>query len=315
MVSNSDLWYGLCLMSEYRGDHEVHGESPFVVWGAALLKEPDATLDRILSGVGGRGSQQRAEPDDFLADLLANPDHQEIRTQLTDHLDRALLRWIEVRSEWSPRCIVAFGPRAYAAQMADALAVAARLSLKTTAGELMRNHVVWDDRFHVLRRPGDIDLLREFDMVLALHQTDVRFVPRWFAACDEAAWGSPYWQTRLGTGFLGLRKLPTTSGTEPEMMQATALARFGALALSRGMKSDLVERTFRQRAAAMTTLYPRHVEYWRRLWAAVLAEPPAVRPARRYAEQLARRCLGHRRCESNRTDNAATSFRPPRCTA
>ena len=269
---NSDLWYRLCLMSEYRGDHEVHGESPFVVWGAALLKEPDATLDRILSGVGGRGSQQRAEPDDFLADLLANPDHQEIRTQLTDHLDRALLRWIEVRSEWSPRCIVAFGPRAYAAQMADALAVAARLSLKTTAGELMRNHVVWDDRFHVLRRPGDIDLLREFDMVLALHQTDVRFVPRWFAACDEAAWGSPYWQTRLSTGFLGLRKLPTTSGTEPEMMQATALARFGALALSRGMKSDLVERTFRQRAAAMTTLYPRHVEYWRRLWAAVLAD-------------------------------------------
>ena len=259
-------------MSEYRGDHEVHGESPFVVWGTALLKEPDATLDRILSGVGGRGSQQRAEPDDFLADLLANPDHQDIRTQLTDHLDRALLRWIEARSEWSPRCIVAFGPRAYAAQMADALAVAARLSLKTTAGELMGNHVVWDDRFHVLRRPGDIDLLREFDMVLALHQTDVRFVPRWFAACDEAAWGSPYWQTRLSTGFLGLRKLPTTSGTEPEMMQATALARFGALALSRGMKSDLVERTFRQRAAAMTTLYPRHVEYWRRLWAAVLAD-------------------------------------------
>ena len=258
-------------MSEYRGDHEVHGESPFVVWGAALLKEPDATLDRMLSGIGGRGSQQRAEPDDFLADLLANPDHQEIRTQLTDHLDRALLRWIEVRSEWSPRCIVAFGPRAYAAQMADALAVAARLSLKATAGELMGNHVVWDDRFQALRRPGDIDLLREFDMVLALHQTDLRFVPRWFAACDEAAWGSPYWQTRLSASFLGLRKLPTTSGTEPEMMQATALARFGALALSRGMKSDLVERTFRQRAAAMTTLYPRHVEYWQRLWDAVLA--------------------------------------------
>ena len=203
-------------MSEYRGDHEVHGESPFAVWGAALLKEPDATLDRILSGVGGRGSQQRAEPDDFLADLLANPDHQEIRTQLTDHLDRALLRWIEVRSEWSSRCIVAFGPRAYAAQMADALAVAARLSLKTTAGELMGNHVVWDDRFHVLRRPGDIDLLREFDMVLALHQTDVRFVPRWFAACDEAAWGSPYWQTRLSASFLGLRKLPEHTGQSPD---------------------------------------------------------------------------------------------------
>ena len=109
-------------------------------------------------------------------------------------------------------------------------------------------------------------------MVLAQHQTDPRFVPRWFAACDEAAWGRAYWQTRLGTGLLGLRKLPTPNGTEPEMMLATALARFGALGLSRGMSSHLVERTFRQRAAAMTVLYPRYVMYWRDLWDAVLAE-------------------------------------------
>ena len=56
------------------------------------------------------------------------------------------------------------------------------------------------------------------------------------------------------------------------MMQATALARFAALGLSRGMNSDLVERTFRQRAGAMTTLYPRHVGYWQRLWGEVLAD-------------------------------------------
>ena len=190
---------------------------------------------------------------------------------LTDRLDGALLKWIKARSGWSPSRIVKYGPRAYVAQMADALAVTARLPLRATAGELMREHVLWDDRFQALRRPGDIDLLREFDMVLALHQTDARFVPRWFAACEEAAWGSPYWQTRLSIGLLGLRKLPRTSVAEPEVMQATALARFRALGLSRGMDSDLVERTFRQRAAAMTTLYPRHVGYWRRLWAAVLA--------------------------------------------
>lgn len=252
-------------ISEYRRDHDVHGESPFIVWGTALLEEPDATVDGILSGAGGRGSQQRAEPDDFLSDLLANPAHQEIRTQLTDRLDGALLKWIKARSGWSPSRIVKYGPRAYVAQMADALAVTARLPLRATAGELMREHVLWDDRFQALRRPGDIDLLREFDMVLALHQTDARFVPRWFAACEEAAWGSPYWQTRLSIGLLGLRKLPRTSVAEPEVMQATALARFRALGLSRGMDSDLVKRTFRQRAAAMTTLYPRHVGYWRRL--------------------------------------------------
>ena len=258
-------------MSTYEGDHDEHVD-PFVVWGEALLKEPDDALDRILSGAGGRGSQQRAEPDDFLTDLLANQAHQENLARLKEGLDKALLRWIEARSEWPPTRIVEFGPRAYAAQMADALAVAARLSLTETSGELIRNHVVWDDRFHALRRPGDIDVLREFDLVLAMHQTDMRFVPRWFAACEEAAWGSPFWQTRLTIGLLGLRKLPVTIGTEPEMMQATALARFAALGLSRGMNSDLVERTFRQRAGAMTTLYRRQVGYWQRLWREVLAD-------------------------------------------
>ncbi|MDE0229323.1 MAG: hypothetical protein OXJ62_10790 [Spirochaetaceae bacterium] len=257
-------------MSIYERDHD-EGRDPFAVWGQALLREPDDALDRILSGAGGRGSQRRAEPDDFLSDLLANPAHQGNLARLTKGLDKALLRWIEARSGWSPTRIVEFGPRAYAAQMADALAVVARLSLTETAGELIRNHVLWDDRFDALRRPGDIDLLREFDLVLATHQTDMRFVPRWFAACEEAAWSSPSWQTRLTIGLLGLRKLPATIGTEPEMMQATALARFAALGLARGMDSDLVERAFRQRAGAMTTLYPRDVGYWQRLWGEVLA--------------------------------------------
>ena len=256
-------------MSTYEQDHDERLD-PFVVWGEALLKEPDDALDRILSGAGGRGSQQRAEPDDFLSDLLASPSHQANLARLTRGLDKALLRWIEARSGWSPTRIVKFGPRAYAAQMADALAVAARLSLPVTAGELIRNHVVWDDRFHALRRPGDIDMLREFDMVLAMHQTDMRFVPRWFAACEEAAWGSPSWQTRLSIGLVGLRKLPATVGTEPEMMQATALARFAALGLAREMDSDPLEHAFRQRAGAMTTLYPHDVAYWQRLWGEVL---------------------------------------------
>ena len=248
----------------------MNADNPFVVWGTALLEEPDAALDCILSGTGGRDTQQRAEPDDFLADLLANPAHRETRAKLRERLDVAVLKWIETRSGWSPRRIAEFGPRAYAAQMADALAVVARLSLTATPRELMGNHVTWDDRFRALRRPGDIDLLREFDVVLAQHQTDVRFSPRWFAACDEAAWGSPYWQTRLSIGLLGLRKLPTPAGPAPEQMVATGLARFAALGLSRGMNSYLVESTFRHRAAAMTVLYPRHIVYWSELWDAVI---------------------------------------------
>ena len=165
------------------------------------------------------------------------------------------------------------GPRAYVAKMADALAVGARLPVTTTARELMENHVAWDDRFRALRRPGDIDPLREFDMVLAQHQTDIRFSPRWFAACDEAAWGSPYWQTRLSIGLLGLRKLPAPVESVPERMVAAGLARFAALGLSRGMHSDLVASTFRRRAAAMTILYPRQIVYWSELWNSIIDEP------------------------------------------
>ena len=231
--------------------------SPFVVWGRLLLDDPGAGVDDLLSGRGARGAQQRAEPEDFLADLLAHPAWQEERTRLIAGLDTALLSWIEERFSWSLSDIDTFGTRAYAAQISDALAVAARLPLKDTAQDLIRDQAIWDNRFRGLRWPGDIDLLRQFNLVLARHQSDTRFVSRWFATCDDAAWGSPHWQTDLNTGLLGLRKLPETAGAEPEGRVAAALARFGVLALERGMHSLEIETTIRRRAAALTVLYPR----------------------------------------------------------
>ena len=226
-------------------------------------------MDDILSGTGARGTQQRSEPEDFLADLLAHPAHREVRTQLSTRLDAVLQEWIKSRLGWPPGQISRFGTRAYAAQVADGLRVAARLPMQATARELMRDQVMWEDRVRGLRWPGDIDLLREFDLVLVQHQTDSRFAPRWFAACDEAAWGSPYWRNRLSIGLLGLRKLPAEADVNPELMAATALARFAAMALLHGMNAAQVERIFSRRAAAMTVLYPRHDGYWRELWSEV----------------------------------------------
>ena len=150
--------------------------SPFILWGEALLDDPHAALSDILSGRGARGAQQRAEPEDFLADLMAHPAWQEQRAQLTEGLDTALLNWLETHIEWSPARINRFGTRAYAARIADALKVAARLPMKVTAQHLMRDQSTWDNRFRGLRWPGDIDLLRQFNLVLAQHQTDIRFV-------------------------------------------------------------------------------------------------------------------------------------------
>ena len=180
--------------------------------------------------------------------------------------------------------------------ISDALAVAARLPLEVTAQDLIRNQSAWDNRFRGLRWPGDIDLLRQFDLVLAQHQADTRFASRWFAACDEAAWGSLYWRTNLSTGLLGLRKLPGTADTEPERRVAAALARFGALALMRGMNSFEAQTAFRRRAAALTVLYPRHDGHWQYVWGPCARRPFSVVSERggHYSYRLARSCIGPR---------------------
>ena len=262
-------------MSAFRDEMSRDSTSPFVVWGRLLLDDPGAGVDDLLSGRGARGAQQRAEPEDFLADLLAHPVWQEELTRLIAGLDTALLHWIKERFNWSLSDIGTFGTRAYAAQMSDALAVAARLSLTDTAQDLIRDQATWDNRFRGLRWPGDIDLLRQFNLVLARHQSDTRFVSRWFATCDDAAWGSPHWQTDLNTGLLGLRKLPETAGAEPEGRVAAALARFGVLALERGMHSLEIETTIRRRAAALTVLYPRHEGHWQDVWSRVIQDLPS----------------------------------------
>ena len=249
--------------------------SPFILWGRALLDDPHAALSDILSGRGTWGAQQRAEPEDFLADLTAHPAWQEQRAHLLEGLDAALLNWLETYIEWSPARINHFGTRAYATRIADALKIAARLPMKVTARHLMRDQSNWDNRFRGLRWPGDIDLLRQFNLALAQHQTDTRFASRWFTACDEAAWGSPYWQTSLGTGLIGLRKLPDMADATPEKRVATALTRFAALALQRGMSSHVVQTTFRRRAMALTVLYPRYDGYWREVWDRTLEDLPA----------------------------------------
>ena len=259
-------------MSDSSHETSRDSSSPFIVWGEALLDEPQATLSDILSGRGARGPQQQAEPDDFLAGLLSHPDWQDQRPQLTEGLDAALLNWLETHIEWPPARINRFGPRAYAVRIADALKVAARLPLKGTARNLIQHQSTWDNRFRGLRRPGDIDLLRQFDLVLAQHQTDTRFASRWFAACDEAAWGRPFWQTRLNTGLIGLRKLPGTVDTAPEIRVAAGLGRFGALALQRGTITRSAETVFRRRAAALTVLYPRHDGHWKNVWDSVLED-------------------------------------------
>ena len=268
-------------MSAFVHEFGRDSASPFILWGEALLDDPHAALSDILSGRGARGAQQRAEPEDFLADLMAHPAWQEQRAHLLERLDAALLNWLETCIEWSPALINRFGTRAYAARIADALKVAARLPMKVTARHLMRDQSAWDNRFRGLRWPGDIDPLQQFNLVLAQHQTDIRFVSRWFAACDEAAWGSPYWQTSLSTGLIGLRKLPDTADSAPERRVAVALARFAALALQRGMSSHVVQTTFRRRTAALTVLYPRHDGYWQDVWDWTLEDlpPPIAREA------------------------------------
>ena len=259
------------MIDEFGRDSEASVEGPFEIWGKTLLKDAAAALEDLLSGAGARGAQQHAEPADFLADLLAHHVNEDARRQLIEGLDAAMLKWLKDRRAWPPSRIIEYGTRAYFAQISDALAVAARLPLKVTGSDMIRTHSSWDDWFHGLRLPGDIDLLRQFDMVLIQKQTDDRFAHRWFAACEEAAWGWPYWQTRLRTGLLGLRKIPAADGIRPELVAAAALVGFRVLGLSRRtIPQAQVESTFRRQAGALAVLYPRHAEHWQSVWAEAL---------------------------------------------
>lgn len=259
------------MTNEFGRDNEANLGDPFEIWGKELLKDAAAALEDILSGAGARGAQQCAEPADFLADLLAQPTHEDAKGKLIEGLDAAMLKWLNDQRAWPPSRIIEYGTRAYRARISDALEVAARLPLKATGSDMIRAHRIWADWFRGLRLLGDIDLLRQFDMVLILKQTDDRFATRWFAACEEAAWGWPYWQTKLRTGLLGLRKIPAAHGTRPELVAAAGLVEFSVLGLSRRtIPQAQVESTFRRQAGALAVLYPRHAEHWRDVWAELL---------------------------------------------
>ena len=129
----------------------------------------------------------------------------------------------------------------------------------------------WDNLFRSMRWPDDIDLLRQFNLVFAQHQPDERFAPRWFEACNEAAWAGPCWRSGLGTGLIGLRKIPEALGGQPELRVATALARFAASSAQRGTYSQELRTAFRRHTLTLTELYPRHDTHWKGVWANALA--------------------------------------------
>lgn len=242
----------------------------FGEWAEALLDRPSDALADIVSGRGARGPLQLAEPDDFLADLLAQPSLSDRRGALVEAIDEAIIQWMDDRVDWLPEQISAFGTRAYAAQFSDVLAAVARLPLSAAPTYLMANVPWWDDRLRSMRWPNDIDLLRRFDLALAQHQVDARCASRWFGKCDEAAWAGPYWRSGLSIGLIGLRKMPGNASEQPERRVATALARFAALSSERGTGSTELRFGFVRHAKALTALYPRHDQHWTNIWADAL---------------------------------------------
>jgi len=264
----------------------LESADPFVRFGEVLLDNPTAAVADLLTGRIALGAQQRAEPEDFLADLLAHPHWQGQGEVLTDRLDRALRQWLLAQIDWDLGEVARYGTRAYVSELSDALAVAARLPLRETARELIDNQVTWDNRLSGLRRPGDIDLWRRLDVILIQHQPDTRFAARWFDACERAAWGGPQWRDDLTTGLLGLRKLPHPPDSVPERSVAAALARFAVLADERGLALPQVELMFRRGASALLRLYPRRDRHWKDLWSQVIDDIGRVKAHRPVAERI-----------------------------
>ncbi|NNJ83718.1 MAG: hypothetical protein HKP13_02095, partial [Gammaproteobacteria bacterium] len=248
-------------------------DNPFLNWGKKLLADPVETINAIITGGGARGTQQRAEPDDFLVNLINYPHWKGQRDSLVQALDDAMIPWLLERSQWELEAIDRFGVRAYTTQLAKGLSVVTRLPLRGAGYRLTEDQRYWDRFCNALRWPGDLDLHWSYNHALIQHQRDERFAPRWFAACDSAAWGSPYWLGQFTTGILGLRKLPPRPNTQPERRVAMALARFALFAGQRGNAKE-AERRLHRGAQSMRLLYPRSNEHWAGIWREVLDALP-----------------------------------------
>lgn len=241
-------------------------DDAFSLWADALLSDPLTSLSSILDGRGSRGAQHLAAPDDFLADLLARRPLKDRRTALTAVIDGALAEWLDDRAHWSPSRVRELGRRAYVGQFCDALAVAARLPLTKTPECLVENVGWLDDLFRDLRQPDDADPVRQFNLVLAHHQSDGRLKSRWFGACEEAARAHLHWRSDLGAGMIGLRKIPAKGEPKPEGLPVRGLVRFADASARLRTDSTELRAAFQRHALVLTELYPRHDSHWKRVW-------------------------------------------------
>jgi len=279
--------------------------NPFPIWGEQLLADPTQAVDDILTGRGARDNQQQAEPEDFFADLVDSLHWATKRDDLLMALDETLFPWLLQRSRWELATISDFGVRAHAAQFTMALAVVARLPLPRTAHQLTEQQPYWDRHCETLRWSHYLDLRCSYNKALIAHQSDERFIPRWFTICESAAWGSPYWRAELSTGLLGLRKLPPQPGAQPERRAAMAVARFALLAQGRGNTTE-GRQMLRRTAQSLTLFYSRSETHWATLWQEVLDALPTWGANRYHRNRLAQ-WLGKRLSTRHKKDQSKSA--------
>ena len=106
----------------------------------------------------------------------------------------------------------------------------------------------------------------------------------WFEICEEAAWAGPHWRSGLGTGLVGLRKIPDMIDVQPERRVATALVRFAALSSRRGTDSIDLRGVFSPPCRGpdpSCIRVRRHDSHWKGVWAEALAALRGLRHPRR----------------------------------
>ncbi len=220
-------------------------------WLAEFDANPMAAFDGMIRGVAVPFPYSRGEPREALALLFGALSE---RDPLRARLDATLGDWLDQRRLDRPDQRAAYGVERAIQEISDALHLVYRLELPETAARLREGYFRYRGWLGSLRLNSARDALGEFWTALAHHQTDGRFLSRWYHLCEEAALDRN--PGDLSVALLGLRRLPPDGAPKPLDAALHGLALWGA------RLGEQDHARFRRQWRALRALYPRGPEAW-----------------------------------------------------
>lgn len=229
------------------------------LWMDELDRSPETAVDDLLRGLADITPFERAGAADTLVTVFGALPAEDSRRQA---LDEALAAWLAARRGEGPEVRCERGMSRYIEELIEALTAVSRLRLPGTADRLRASFASFRDWLTPLALGRGQDPALELWRIMALMQTDRRFLKDWYRLCEES--GRSLHDGYFNVGLLGLRRLPAPDGSEDGRLKPEVIAGLFRWA-ARLPPGQAGRKTFQHRLTALNVLYPRTPQRWREL--------------------------------------------------